>query len=77
MEMSTQSFEYKQKEEKRDSRYSWESEMSVDSLTSVNSILSEEGSITSVGSFSSDFGQDPTDGDRRAYESLRDGFDWM
>ena len=38
----------------RDVRASWGSEMSVDSLTSVNSILSEEGSITSNGSFISD-----------------------
>lgn len=38
----------------RDIRASWGSEMSVDSLTSVNSILSEEGSITSNGSFISD-----------------------
>jgi len=38
----------------RDIRASWGSEMSVDSLTSVNSILSEEGSITSNGSFVSD-----------------------
>jgi len=38
----------------RDMRASWGSEMSVDSLASVNSILSEEGSITSNGSFLSD-----------------------
>merc|ERR1740137_368050 len=38
----------------RDMRASWGSEMSVDSLASVNSILSEEGSITSNGSFISD-----------------------
>jgi len=38
----------------KDMRASWGSEMSVDSLTSVNSILSEEGSITSNSSFISD-----------------------
>ena len=71
-----QTFEQKQKEEKRDSRNSWESEMSVDSLTSVNSILSEEGSVTSVGSFSDVAvgGAEQTDAvgaDRKAYDSLR------
>ena len=35
-------------------RGSWGSEMSVDSVTSINSILSEEGSITSAGSFQSE-----------------------
>ena len=61
--------------EKRDSRESWESEMSVDSLTSINSILSEEGSITSTGSFQSDTlqpesGSGGSETGRRAYESL-------
>ena len=50
--------------------------MSVDSLTSVNSILSEEGSVTSVGSFSDVAvgGAEQTDAvgaDRKAYDSLR------
>ena len=37
-----------------EARGSWGSEMSVDSLTSINSILSEEGSVTSTGSFHSE-----------------------
>jgi hypothetical protein len=38
----------KQQQQSNNMRQSWESEISVDSLTSVNSILSEEGSNTSV-----------------------------
>ena len=39
--------------EPRETRGSWGSEMSLESMTSINSILSEEGSITSNGSFES------------------------
>ena len=39
--------------EAREIRGSWGSEMSLESMTSINSILSEEGSITSNGSFDS------------------------
>ena len=45
-----------------DTRGSWGSEMSVDSVTSINSILSEEGSITSAGSFQSEPVDQPDSG---------------